>query len=60
MIMVVRITVVIVVNRLRTSSFGIALGWLLLSTLLSTILEVTQFGDKTTNNNKQSSTFGQQ
>ena len=44
MIMVVRITVVIVVNRLRTSSFGIALGWLLLSTLLSTILEVTQFG----------------
>ena len=44
MIMVFRITVVIVVNRFGTSSFGTALGWLLLSTFLSTILEVTQFG----------------
>ena len=42
--MVVRITVVIVVNRFGTGSFGTALGWLLLSTFLSTILEVTQFG----------------
>ena len=44
MIMVVGITEVIVVNRFRTSSFGTALGWLLLYTLLPTILEVTQFG----------------